>query len=108
MKIDLSIIPSSPGCYLYKDSSGKIIYIGKAKNLKKRVSSYFNKKDLDIKTKTMLSHAETIEFLVTKSEIESFLLENNLIKKHSPKYNILLKDSKSFAYLEITKNLFLD
>jgi len=106
MKIDFLTIPISPGCYFYKDKEGKVIYIGKAKNLKKRIYSYFNKKDLDIKTKTMLSHAESLDFIATTSEVESLILENNLIKKYSPKYNILLKDSKSYAYLELTKEEF--
>ena len=106
MKIDFSSLPKNPGCYLYKDEKGKIIYIGKAKNLKKRISSYFAKKDLDEKTKVVLSNAFSLDFIITKSELEALLLENNLIKKNAPKYNILLKDSKSYAYLELTKEDF--
>ena len=102
MKIELSILPENPGCYLFKNKEGEIIYIGKAKNLKKRISSYFQKKDLDIKTKSMLSHAESLDFIATNSEVESLILENNLIKKYFPRYNILLKDSKSYAYIHVT------
>jgi excinuclease ABC subunit C len=105
MKIPKNL-PTNPGCYLFLDKSKKIIYIGKAKNLKRRVSSYFNKKDLDSKTKAMLSHAKEIDFIATNSEVEAMILESNLIKKHKPKYNIDLKDSKSFAYIELTKEEF--
>lgn len=106
MKIEISNLPENPGCYLFKNKEGEIIYIGKAKNLKKRVSSYFQKKDLDIKTRSMLSHAESLDFIATNSEVESLILENNLIKKYSPKYNILLKDSKSYAYIHVTDEEF--
>lgn len=106
MKHDLSKIPSNPGCYIYKNKAGKIIYIGKAKNLKKRVTSYFNKKDHDSKTKILVSKINKIDFIVTESEIEALLLENNLIKKNKPKYNIDLKDSKSFAFIEVTNEKF--
>jgi len=102
--IDLSILPQYPGCYLYKDSDNKIIYIGKAKNLKKRVTNYFTKKDHDPKTRVMISHIHYLDFIVTKTEVEALILENNLIKKHKPKYNIDLKDSKSYAFLELTKD----
>ena len=104
--INLTNLPTNPGCYLFKDKNGKIIYIGKAKNLKKRVSTYFNKKDHDSKTKALVSKIKDIDFIVTKSEIESLILENNLIKKNSPKYNIDLKDSKRYAYLQITDEEF--
>jgi len=106
MKYDLSKIPNNPGCYIYKDLKGKIIYIGKAKNLKKRVSSYFNKKDHDSKTAALVKKIKKIDFIVTDSEVEALLLENNLIKKNKPKYNIDLKDSKSYAFLEITNESF--
>lgn len=105
MKLPTSL-PNNPGCYLFLNKSKKIIYIGKAKNLKRRVSSYFNKKDLDSKTKAMLSHAKEIDFIATNSEVEAMVLESNLIKKQKPKYNIDLKDSKSFAYIELTKEEF--
>lgn len=100
--IDLSSIPSNPGCYMYKDKLGKIIYVGKAKNLKKRVSSYFNKKDHDSKTKALVSNISSVDFLITDTEVEALILENNLIKKNKPKYNIDLKDSKRYAYIQLT------
>lgn len=106
MKLELSKIPNNPGCYLFLDKDKNIIYIGKAKNLHKRVSSYFNKKDHDEKTKVMLSQVDTIDFIVTNSEVEALVLENNLIKKNFPKYNINLKDSKRYAYLEIVNEKF--
>lgn len=104
--MNLSQIPTSSGCYLFKDSDGSIIYIGKAKNLKKRVSSYFQKKDHEPKTKQLVSQIKSFDFIVTRSEVEAFVLENNLIKKHKPKYNIDLKDSKKYAFIEITNEEF--
>lgn len=106
MTINLEKIPSNPGCYLFINKRKEIIYIGKAKNLKKRVSSYFNNKDLNEKTKVLVTKIDSIDFIVTDSEVEALLLENNLIKKHKPKYNINLKDSKSYAFIEITKESF--
>lgn len=103
---DSSNIPESPGCYLYLDKNKKIIYVGKAKNLKKRVSSYFNKKDLDSKTKVLVSQIKEIDFIVTNSEVEALILENSLIKKNKPKYNIDLKDSKGYAYIYLTSEEF--
>jgi len=100
--LNLSNLPSNPGCYLFKDKKDRIIYVGKAKNLKKRVKSYQNKKDLDPKTHLMLTHVKNIDFVVTDNEVESLILENTLIKKHQPRYNIRLKDAKSHAYLRIT------
>ncbi|MCP4213620.1 MAG: excinuclease ABC subunit C [bacterium] len=100
--IDLATVPQEPGCYIYSDASGKIIYIGKAKNLKKRVSSYFQKRDLEPKTEKMVSEIKSAEFIVTDSEVEALILENTLIKKHRPKYNIDLKDSKSYAFIRLT------
>lgn len=103
---EISSLPISPGCYLYKDLSGKVIYIGKAKSLKKRVSSYFMKKDHDPKTAALVRNIHDIDFIITNSEVEAFLLENNLIKKYSPKYNINLKDSKSYSIIELTSEPF--
>lgn len=100
--IDISTIPKNPGCYIYKDRHGTIIYIGKAKDLKKRVSSYFNRTDIDPKTAALVSQIDSADFIITTNEVEALILENNLIKKHTPKYNIDLKDSKRFAYLEVT------
>lgn len=86
-----------------KDINNKVIYVGKAKNLKRRVSSYFNKKHTG-KTKTLVENIKDFEYIVTESEVESLLLEINLIKKYTPKYNILLKDNKSYPYIEITND----
>lgn len=102
--IDISLIPTSPGCYLYSDKKN-IIYIGKAKNLKKRVSSYFNR-NLDSKTNALVKNISKVDFIATNSEVEALILENTLIKKHQPKYNINLKDSKQFACLAITDELY--
>lgn len=103
---DLSRIPSDPGCYLYRNNEGTIIYIGKAKNLRKRVSSYFQKTDHEIKTSLMISEAVDLDFIVTASEVEALILENTLIKKHQPKYNIDLKDAKSYAFIRISDESF--
>jgi excinuclease ABC subunit C len=99
-------LPSAPGCYLFSDDQGSVIYIGKAKNLKKRVASYFQKKDLDQKTTHMVSHIATVDFIVTGNEVEALILENSLIKRHQPHYNIDLKDAKQFAYIQITNEPF--
>jgi excinuclease ABC subunit C len=104
--INLEKIPSKPGCYLFKDTSNTIIYIGKAKELKKRVSSYFQKTEHDPKTKLLIENISDIDFIITANEVEALILENNLIKKHSPKYNINLKDAKRYAYLELTDEEF--
>jgi excinuclease ABC subunit C len=104
--IDLAAIPHAPGCYLYSDSSGEIIYIGKAKDLRKRVTSYFQKKDHDAKTRMLVANIDSVSVMVTNTETEALLLENNLIKKNQPKYNIDLKDAKRFAYIELTKEPF--
>ncbi len=101
--MDLLNIPHSPGCYIYKDQAGKIIYIGKAKDIKKRVSQYFQKKHSDMKTEQLVKHITSVDFITTDNEIEALLLENTLIKKHQPKYNIDLKDSKRYAYIQVTK-----
>ncbi len=86
-------IPTSPGVYLYKDKGGRIIYVGKARNLKKRVLSYFRPDEqLTAKTRAMMSHAVSVEFLTTSTEKEALLLEASLIKKHRPHYNIVLRD----------------
>lgn len=99
--IDLSVIPTSSGCYIYRDKEDEIIYIGKAKNLKKRVSSYFQKRDHDPKTRILVKQIHSVDFIVTANEVEALILENTLIKKHNPKYNIDLKDSKSYAFIHI-------
>ena len=102
----LSAIPEKPGCYMYLDETETIIYIGKAKNLKKRVSSYFNRTIEDPKTRIMVRKINTIRYLVVESEEEAFLLENNLIKKHKPRYNILLKDDKTYPWIIVRDEPF--
>ncbi len=104
--IDISSIPNNPGCYLFKDKKDNIIYVGKAKNLNKRVNSYFHKRNLDSKTRLMVSSAEYLDFIVTDNEVEAIILESNLIKKNAPKFNIDLKDSKRFAYIQLTDDDF--
>lgn len=104
--IDLATIPHTPGCYLFSDTGGTILYVGKAKDLRKRVTSYFQKKDHDIKTKNLVALIASVDLMVTHTETEALLLENNLIKKHQPKYNIDLKDAKRYAYIEITREPF--
>ncbi len=104
--INLENIPSSAGCYIYKDASGKVIYVGKAKNLKKRVSSYFLKKDHDIKTSVLVSNISSVDFIITSNELEALVLENTLIKKYLPKYNIDLKTGQRYAYIQLTKESF--
>jgi len=99
----LKNLPDSPGCYIMRDITGTVIYVGKAKVLKNRVKSYFqHKEDRDIKTATLVSNVESLEYIVTRTEEEAFILENNLIKKHKPKYNILLKDDKTYPYIRLT------
>ena len=98
-------IPSNPGVYLMKNNS-KVIYIGKAKNLSKRVSSYFNRDHSDEKTKELVKNIDDLDFIICNTELDALILENNLIKKYSPKYNINLKDEKTYPYLLITNEYF--
>ncbi len=98
----LKRLPEAPGVYLLKNKSGDIIYIGKAKVLKNRVKSYFQKGKKDLKTEVLSEQIFDFDYIITKNEFEAFLLENTLIKQHKPKYNILLKDDKSFPYLKLT------
>ncbi|WP_300330156.1 excinuclease ABC subunit UvrC [Fusobacterium sp.] len=98
-------IPEMPGVYLMKNN-GKVIYVGKAKNLKRRVYSYFFREHEDEKTKNLVKNIEDIETIICNSEIDAFVLENNLIKKYMPKYNILLKDEKTYPYIKISKEKF--
>lgn len=104
--IDLSILPPNPGCYLFRSAEKRIIYVGKAKNLQKRVLSYFKKKKHDPKTQSLLTALDSVEFFVTDTEVEALILENTLIKKHQPKYNINLKDAKTYAFIELTDEQF--
>jgi excinuclease ABC subunit C len=94
-------LPQQPGCYLMKDKNGRVIYVGKAKKLKSRVVTYFNNSVKGYKTDYMVSHIHDFDFMITRSDAESFVLENNLIKEHSPKYNIRLRDDKSYPYVQI-------
>lgn len=105
LKYQLSILPDNPGVYLMKNEMGEIIYVGKAKNLKKRVRSYFmNLKNHSEKTRIMVSKISEFEYIVTDNEMEALILEMNLIKKHSPRYNVLLKDDKHYPFIKITTN----
>ncbi|HVA83172.1 MAG TPA: excinuclease ABC subunit UvrC [Candidatus Aquilonibacter sp.] len=102
-----SAVPTNPGVYLFKDDEGTILYCGKAKNLRNRVSNYFSNPDrLAIKTRQLVTKVRKIDWIVVRSEVEALLLENKLIKQHTPKYNINLKDSKTFAYIALTKDKF--
>ena len=101
VKQTLAIIPELSGSYQYFDKDGEIIYVGKAKNLKKRVYSYFNKNHDSPKLRVMVPQIAKIQFIVTDSEVEALILESHLIKKHKPKYNVLLKDDKKFPYFVI-------
>ncbi len=97
-------LPKNPGCYLMKNKDDEIIYVGKAKNLKNRVSSYFNTSAKSPKTQILVGHICKFDFILTESDPESYVLENNLIKKHRPKYNIRLKDDKSYPYIQVNTN----
>ena len=99
-------LPDSPGCYQYLNESGTIIYVGKAKNLKRRVSSYFNKEQQTLKTKLLVAKIADIRYVVVNSEADALLLENNLIKRHKPRYNVLLKDDKTYPSICITNDYF--
>jgi len=99
----LSTTPHKPGCYLMRDKNGCVIYVGKSKNLKNRLSSYF-KQNHSGKTKMLVRDIESFEYILTNSEVESLLLELNLIKKYTPKYNILYKDDKTYPYIELTND----
>ena len=101
----LELLPTSPGCYIHKDKNGTIIYVGKAKNLRNRVRSYFRGSH-DTKTEALVSEIEDFEFIVTESNIEALLLEINLIKENQPKYNIMLKDDKSYPFIKITNETY--
>ncbi len=102
----IKLVPTQPGCYLYYDREGTIIYVGKAKNLKRRVYSYFHKQHESPKTNILVSQIEKLEYIITDSEVEALILESHLIKQHKPKYNILLKDDKKYPYFLITDEDF--
>lgn len=99
-------LPEMPGCYQYFDSSGSVIYVGKAKNLKRRVSSYFNKDQISGKTRRLVEKIADIRYIVVKTEEDALLLENSLIKKHKPRYNVLLKDDKTYPSIAVTRESF--
>lgn len=106
IKNTLAIIPDQPGCYQFVDEKGTVIYVGKAKNLKRRVSSYFNKNHDHPKTRILVKKISNIKYIVVNSEEDTLLLENNLIKKLRPRYNVLLKDDKSYPYIVIKNEYF--
>lgn len=106
LKQTLKLLPSLPGCYLYYDKNNEIIYVGKAKILKRRVMSYFNRHHDSVKVNVLVSQIERLEYIITNTEVEALILENHLIKKHKPKYNILLKDDKKYPYFLITEEDF--
>src|ERR1035437_4842129 len=103
-KDKINSLPEKPGVYIYRDSQDTVIYIGKAKVLKNRVKSYFGERKKDLKTEQLADRVADIDFIVTNNELEAFILENTLIKEHKPKYNILLKDDKSYPYIMININ----
>ena len=106
IKVVLSNIPEKPGVYQYLDKNGEIIYVGKAKNLHRRVNSYFNREHDSIKTNILVRNIAELKYTVVNTEQDAFILENNLIKQYKPKYNILLKDGKTYPYICITKEPF--
>lgn len=97
----VKLLPQKSGCYIMKDSTGNVIYVGKAKRLKNRVKSYFDESSKTQKTYALVKNIDNFEYIITNSELDAFSLENNLIKKYQPKYNILLKDDKAFPYIKI-------
>ena len=106
LKVIVSNMPSKPGSYQFYDENGEIIYVGKAKNLKNRVSSYFHKEVDRYKTKVLVSKIMDITYTVVNTEEDALLLENSLIKQYQPKYNILLKDGKTYPSICVTKEMF--
>ena len=105
LKEKIKLVPEKPGCYLMKDENGHVIYVGKAKNLKRRVNSYFNKVQTG-KTYVLVQNIKDFEYIITNTETESLILEINLIKKYNPKYNILLKDDKTYPYIVLTNDKY--
>ncbi|MEG0697447.1 MAG: GIY-YIG nuclease family protein, partial [Algoriella sp.] len=106
IKLKLASLPDSPGVYQYYNKKGDLLYIGKAKNLKRRVSSYFNKQHDSKRLRVLVSNIDTIETINVNSEYDALLLENNLIKEHKPRYNILLKDDKTYPWICIKNERF--
>ncbi len=106
LKLIVQNLPEKPGCYQYLDEQGTVIYVGKAKNLKRRVSSYFIKENQTDKTRVLVSKISDLKYIVVETEWDAFLLENNLIKRYKPRYNILLKDDKTYPSICITREEF--
>ncbi len=106
LNIQLKTLPTSPGVYQYYDKDDKLLYVGKAKNLKKRVVSYFNKNHDNYKTKVLVKKIHSIKHIVVETETDALLLENNLIKKHQPRFNVMLKDDKTYPWICIKKERF--
>jgi len=101
-----SAVPTDPGVYLFKDETGEILYIGKARNLRQRVQSYFSTNDKPPKTRKLITQIRNIDWIIVNNEVEALLLENKLVKQHTPKYNINLKDAKTYAYIALTREPF--
>ena len=106
LKQTLKLLPSLPGCYIYYNKEGEVIYVGKAKILKRRVMSYFNRKHDSVKVNVLVSQIERLEYIITNTEVEALILESHLIKKYKPKYNVLLKDDKKYPYFLVTDEDF--
>lgn len=106
IKNTLAVVPNKPGCYMFLDKEGTVIYVGKAKDLKRRVSSYFNKNHDNVKTRVLVKNIRNLKYVVVNSEEDTFLLENNLIKELQPRYNVLLKDDKSYPYIIVKNEYF--
>lgn len=106
IKNTLAVVPNKPGCYQFIDEKGKVIYVGKAKDLKRRVSSYFTKDHEHPKTRILVRHIRQIKYVVVDTEEDTFLLENNLIKEFQPRYNVLLKDDKTYPSIVVKNELF--
>src|SRR3954470_24588809 len=103
----LKQVPTAPGIYLHKNAAGKIIYVGKAKNLRNRVRQYFqSSRNMEPKTRQMVKLISDFEFIVVDNEVEALVLESNLIKKHKPRFNVLLKDDKQYPHLKLTNEPF--
>ena len=106
VQLQISTLPNSPGVYQYYDKNEKLLYVGKAKNLKKRVASYFTKQHDNARTRLLVKKIKTIKHIMVATETDALLLENNLIKKYQPRYNVLLKDDKSYPWICIKNERF--
>ena len=100
----LALLPEQPGVYLWKDKDGTIIYIGKALNLKHRIKNYLNPAGKDLKTEHLIKNIADLDYIITNSEADAFILEATLVKRYRPKYNIMLKDDKRYPFVKITVN----